>query len=351
MSRDPAAPAEAPRPRRRLRRALLVLAVALGAVVVVYAGLAGSTVASFSPLDPGYAGPAPLPPEVAARFSYPEAGTPPVVVAEFGHESGRGWRSRWVQVEVTTPGDAQPHKVQLIHHAPTDDGPARRPAIVITPILGGRNDVAIIAARGAARRGLHGVVVLRAESLLDGAADEARLERVLRTAIVDRRRAIDWLEAQPDVDASRIGALGVSLGGVVTTVLAAVEPRVRASVIALGGGDLADVIVRSGERRMQRYVEERVAAAGGDAEALRRRIAAAVVSDPLTLAPHVDARRALVWTARWDQVVPGDAQERLHVALGRPARYALPTGHYSAAVLTPLILGTSLDWLEAQLGP
>lgn len=336
-----------PRPSRA-RRALALLVVLAGALAVVYGALVATALASHAPLDPAYAGPAPLPADVAARFAYPEAGTAPEVVAEFNHDAGRGWTSRWVQVLVTTPGDATPHKVQIIHH--TAAGAAgRRPAVVVSPILGGRNDVSILAARALARRGFHASVVLRAESLLDGARDEARLERVLRTAVVDRRRAIDWLERQPEVDPRRIGAMGASTGALATTALAAVDSRVRASVLVLGGGDLADVIVRADEPRVRRYVRERLAAGVADEGDLARRISAAVVSDPLRLAPHVDARRALVFTARFDQVVPFDAQRRLHEALGRPEVYTLPTGHYAAAALFPLVMSKATGFLERAL--
>jgi dienelactone hydrolase len=253
-----------------------------------------------------------------------------------------------VQVLVTSPHDAAPHKAQAIVFTPAGE-PRRRPAIVVSPILGGTQDVTLIAARALARRGMVAAVVLAAESMLDGTADEARLERVLRTAVIDRRRAIDWLVLQPDVDPARIGALGASLGGITTTLLAAVDPRVRASVICIAGGDVADIIVRSDERRIERYVEERLAAGVRDVDDLRARIRAAVLSDPLALAPCVDARRALVFTARWDDVVPPDAQARLVDALGRPERYALPTGHYTSALLLPVILSRSIDFLEARL--
>lgn len=325
-------------------------------MLAAYTALLAATLASHTPLDPAYTGPRPLPPEVSARFDYPEAGTPPVVVAELNHDAGRGWSSRWVQVLVTTPGDAAAHKVQIIHHTSTGErggerasALGRRPAVVLSPILGGRNDVSILAARVLARRGLHASVVLRAESLLDGAQGEERLERVLRTAIIDRRRAIDWLQAQPDVDPARVGAMGASMGGVATTILAAVEPRVRASVIVLGGGDLADVITRSAEPRVSRYVRERLAAGVADRPALAARISAAVPSDPLGLAPHVDARRTLLFTARWDDVVPADAQARLHQALGRPRTYTLPTGHYTAGALLPFILWEAGDFLQRTL--
>lgn len=334
--------------RKRLRRALLASAAATTVLLAAYGGLVAATLASRTALDPAYAGPAPLPPDVAARFDYPERGRPPEVVAEFNHASGWGWTSRWVQVLVTSPDDAAAHKVQIIHVSPTG-AQGRRPAVVITPIMGGTDELPLLIARALARRGIHGAVVLRAETLLDGAADEARLERVLRTAIIDRRRALDWLEVQADVDPARLGALGVSLGGVTTALFAAVEPRVRASVIALAGGDLPDVIARSAEPRVARYVRERLAAGVTDAADLRRRIGVAVPSDPLALARHVDARRTLVLMARWDDVVPSDAQRRLHEALGRPASLELPTGHYSAAALLPLVLSEALGFLEERL--
>ena len=49
------------------------------------------------------------------------------------------------------------------------------------------------------------------------------------------RYAIDYLENRPDVDASRVGLMGVSLGGYYAPRAAAFEPRVKA-VIANAGG-------------------------------------------------------------------------------------------------------------------
>lgn len=221
--------------------------------------------------------------------------------------------------------------------------------MLVTPIMGGSREVAHLVAGELAKRGVHAAIVLRAESYLDGAARDERLERVLRTAVVDRRRAIDWLQGLDEVDPARVGALGVSLGGVVTTLLASVEPRLRATVLVMAGGDLADVIVRSQEQRLRRFVRER-AARGITAEETGRRIRAALPSDPLALAPHCDARRVLMVATRRDRSVPFANQERLHAALGRPERYVLPTGHYGAALYLPFILDRALDFLEERLG-
>lgn len=45
----------------------------------------------------------------------------------------------------------------------------------------------------------------------------------------DYRRAIDYLETRPDIDKSRIGAVGYSMGGTQTFLLTGVEPRIKAA--------------------------------------------------------------------------------------------------------------------------
>jgi pimeloyl-ACP methyl ester carboxylesterase len=55
------------------------------------------------------------------------------------------------------------------------------------------------------------------------------------------RRAITFLETQPEVDASRIGVHGHSMGGKLTTNLAGIDKRIKAAVPSCGGaGDLLE---------------------------------------------------------------------------------------------------------------
>ena len=55
------------------------------------------------------------------------------------------------------------------------------------------------------------------------------------------RRAITFLEQQPEVDPARIGAYGHSMGGKLTTNLAGIDPRVKAAVPSCGGaGDILE---------------------------------------------------------------------------------------------------------------
>ena len=59
-------------------------------------------------------------------------------------------------------------------------------------------------------------------------------------AVVDVRRGIDLLTARKDVDAKRIGFIGLSYGAHIGAILASVEPRIRAFVLAGGLASNAD---------------------------------------------------------------------------------------------------------------
>jgi dienelactone hydrolase len=57
-----------------------------------------------------------------------------------------------------------------------------------------------------------------------------RYSNMVIQTIVDYRRAIDYLATRSDIDADRVGIVGYSMGGHMTFILGAVEPRVKAVV-------------------------------------------------------------------------------------------------------------------------
>ena len=57
-----------------------------------------------------------------------------------------------------------------------------------------------------------------------------RYANMMTQTIVDYRRAIDYLATRGDIDTDRIGILGYSMGGHMTFILGAVDPRVKAVV-------------------------------------------------------------------------------------------------------------------------
>ncbi|MBZ5726228.1 MAG: alpha/beta hydrolase family protein [Acidobacteriia bacterium] len=50
--------------------------------------------------------------------------------------------------------------------------------------------------------------------------------------VYDAMRAVDWIETRNELDAGRVGCLGISGGGTVTAFAAALEPRIRAAMVS-----------------------------------------------------------------------------------------------------------------------
>lgn len=58
-----------------------------------------------------------------------------------------------------------------------------------------------------------------------------KYREMLAQSVLEHRRALDVLADRPEIDANRLGVLGRSIGGLVTYVLTAVDPRVQAAVV------------------------------------------------------------------------------------------------------------------------
>ena len=65
--------------------------------------------------------------------------------------------------------------------------------------------------------------------------DEVRTTREWIERRWDLGRTIDYLETRPDIDASRLGYIGVSFGASIALPLVAVEPRLKAAVFCRAG--------------------------------------------------------------------------------------------------------------------
>jgi len=56
-------------------------------------------------------------------------------------------------------------------------------------------------------------------------------------SVVDIRRGIDYLQQRPEIDSDRIAILGGSMGGWIGSVLSAVEPRIKTTVLTVPAND------------------------------------------------------------------------------------------------------------------
>jgi dienelactone hydrolase len=213
----------------------------------------------------------------------------------------------------------------------------RRPAVVVLHILGSdfplsRYMAARLADRGVAalflklpyygeRRPKEGPGPVPRRFL---SADIERTVTSMRQGICDVRRGVCWLASRQGVDSTRLGVAGISLGGIVASVAAAVDPEVREGVFLLAGGDLSRILWGLPETAAFRRSWQD---AGRTIDDLKR---LTDPFDPVTHASRLVGKRVLMIAGRMDEVVPPESTQALWVAAGRPPIVWHDCGHYSA---------------------
>ena len=128
------------------------------------------------------------------------------------------------------------------------------------------------------------------------------LRFVIQT-VVDLRRAVDLIETRPDLDAGRIAYVGFSMSTFLGVQFVALEPRIRATCLALGGAGLFHFF-----------------AGQGPAEGRSDRELVASLVDPLHFAGMIAPRPVLQVNSETDEVVPAALGHMLHGALAEPKR-------------------------------
>jgi len=97
----------------------------------------------------------------------------------------------------------------------------------------------VAAARRLAKRG---IASLRFDFRGSGESEGEFVDMTVSDEISDARAALNVLARQPEINAARLGIVGLSLGGLVAACAAAREPEVRSTVLWAAVADLAAVV-------------------------------------------------------------------------------------------------------------
>jgi pimeloyl-ACP methyl ester carboxylesterase len=212
-----------------------------------------------------------------------------------------------------------------------------RATVLLVPILAGGDDLLEQVGQRVQARGFDVAYCERAGSALKTGQRGKDLDELFRRTVLHQRLLLRWLRERPAASPQQF-VLGMSLGGMVTTVLAAAEPDLAGIAICLSGGDLKDLVMTSSEGRVQRWRAWRQSEDGIGDDALRWELGECLTHEPLRYAPMIATERVLLVEAALDTVVPARNQALLWEALGRPARFTVPLGHYTAALAIDLII-------------
>lgn len=230
-------------------------------------------------------------------------------------------------------------------------GKSNLPAVIVLDILDGRQVVSRSEALWLAQNDVAALVVYMAyygprrpnekgARLLSPDIDKS--VAAITQTVLDIRRATAWLGDRPEVDASRLGLVGTSLGSLVGGVAAAAEPRLRNVCLILGGGGLVDAFYDHPKVAPFRFL---LPILGGSKEKLKRLIDPV---DPLSYANYLKDRRLLLIAASRDDVVPPTAMKALWDATGRPKILWLDSTHVGAALFIFPAMRTVIDHVKQK---
>ena len=137
----------------------------------------------------------------------------------------------------------------------------------------------------------------------------------IRQSSLDVRRGLDYLATRPDISKERTGLAGISLGAIIGTVAAGVDPRIKATALISGGGDWGLILKTLSANRTEVGGRSTAALRGLDWDRITVLLAA---QDPLTFAPHIAPRPFLMLGGRKDTVIVVPAQQELFEAARDP---------------------------------
>ncbi|MXX31516.1 MAG: hypothetical protein F4Z51_04660 [Chloroflexi bacterium] len=150
-----------------------------------------------------------------------------------------------------------------------------------------------------------------------------RLDQSLQT-VVDWMRTLDYLSARPEVDESRVGFVGFSMGGMRGAPFVGLDDRVKAASFCISGAST---------------LSGRDGAAGELADRL---------TDPGIYAPMMAGRAIQVVAGEHDDLITPEATQRFYDLLSEPRELVwLPCGHWD---FMPQGVQPVGPFLERELG-
>ncbi|MCR9248611.1 MAG: lysophospholipase [bacterium] len=222
-----------------------------------------------------------------------------------------------------------------------------RPLVLLVPMLAGGAALMDFVGDSMYSRGFDVALCNRAGSAMKPGQRGAELQELFRRTVLHQRLMLTWLRRDRDQPQF---VLGISLGGMVATAVAAQEPAVAGTAICLSGGHLESLIPASREPRVQRWVEWRQQVDGVGLDHVRWELREVLQYEPMALASAVPTAKVLFVSATLDDVVPPRNQDLLWEALGRPSRLFVPFGHYTAALAIAPILSAAASHFRARTG-
>lgn len=164
-----------------------------------------------------------------------------------------------------------------------------------------------------------------------------------RISVIDIQQIIDWAERDERIDPCRTGVLGISFGGLVSSIAMGVDQRIKAGIFIVSGGNSGKMEWLSQSKRYknnelmseQEYQDRQMAYKAFLEEIHQHDLLnvnftnPSYLLDPMTFAESIKSRRIQMINAKYDKYIPRQAVTDFWRACGKPPIKWFPSGHTS----------------------
>lgn len=159
----------------------------------------------------------------------------------------------------------------------------------------------------------------------------------IRRAVIDMRRALDWLSDRPEIDSQTITMAGASLGGIVASLAYKMEPRFRTAVFVMAGCGVSGIAQNSEHVLVTAFREitkTKVLNLQDIVETLQP-------VDPINV-PDLYPRPVLMINGTKDTIMPPSESVKLLRSLGQAQQVWADSSHYFPAYAAAYLLASFL---------
>jgi dienelactone hydrolase len=331
-----------------------VLSVAFACLLQLSLALAA---ALFSSARASFSAAAILPPISPAEISRRVAELTPVpwdqaAIVKTKHKSGACVTSS-VILNVGDPLNGSKRKITVQELRPAGSGPTG--VMLIIPTIEG---VGILENHIAARFCSEGIA-----SIITDLRDNSQPPQMPawgfedftdRNEILGIRTVISYVSQSPHYDPKKVGMFGLSLGGIVTSMVAGLEAnRLSALVIAVGGGNLPFTLARSENDKISLLRKRRMDFLGLQTQdQYESELARSIRYDPLYFAGQASPQNILMAISTADTRVPYFVQREQFDAFGKPNYILFSSDHIETLIqLTFFYLTPVVDFVKSRFSP
>ena len=231
----------------------------------------------------------------------------------------------------------QSHQIDISIFKPRGyDEHEKMPVVMMMPILGGNYFVSRRFCTHFVKRNL-AVVLVHRHGHVRKVSRLMEINSILKQIIKDHIYVLDWMTHQSIFDSKRIGSMGVSTGAIKNCLVTAIDGRMKASVMALVGGDLPTIFCESDEPSIVRERKKLMAIEKLNKEELHVRLRQHIKLNPIHFADTINARDTLVILAKHDDMVPYEQGLKLIEKIGNPQHITIEAGHITALAYIPYL--------------